>query len=84
MITSILSSKGQVVIPKEVREKLGLDVGDRVQFIEETRGGFKIVPATGDIRTLKGSVAKPDQPVSVEAMQKVIAARATKSLRAKR
>ena len=27
-----LSSKGQVVIPKEMREKLGLKVGDKLRF----------------------------------------------------
>lgn len=80
MSTSVLSSKGQIVIPKEVREKLGLGVGDRVQFVEETGGGFRIVPAMGDIRALKGSVAKPARAVSVEEMKSAVAARAARAL----
>ena len=32
MLTSTVSSKGQVVIPAEVRQRLGLHPGDRVVF----------------------------------------------------
>lgn len=32
MTASTVSTKGQVVIPKEVRQKLGLRSGDRVEF----------------------------------------------------
>ena len=35
MEVSRISSKGQVTIPKSVREILNLSVGDRVAFIEE-------------------------------------------------
>jgi antitoxin PrlF len=83
MSASILSSKGQIVIPKEVRDKLGLHTGDRVQFVEDG-AGFKLVPATRDIRELRGIVARPRRPVSIEQMNKAIAARAGKVLRSKR
>lgn len=35
MNTSTLSSKGQITLPIEVRERLGLKQGDRVEFIFE-------------------------------------------------
>jgi antitoxin PrlF len=35
MASSRLSSKGQVTIPQEVREDLGLRPGDRVDFVKE-------------------------------------------------
>ena len=36
--TSPISSKGQVTIPREIRDRLGVGAGDRVEFvIEEDR-----------------------------------------------
>jgi AbrB family looped-hinge helix DNA binding protein len=35
MPSSTVSSKGQVTIPQEVRTRLGLRAGDRVEFVEE-------------------------------------------------
>ena len=32
---SVLSTKGQVTIPQEVRTRLGLKEGDRVEFVTE-------------------------------------------------
>lgn len=34
MTTTTISSKGQIVIPKHIREKLNLKKGDRVEIIE--------------------------------------------------
>jgi len=33
--SSTISSKGQVTIPQEVRRRLGLEPGDRVEFVME-------------------------------------------------
>ncbi|MBT9329981.1 AbrB/MazE/SpoVT family DNA-binding domain-containing protein [Paracidobacterium acidisoli] len=40
-LTSSVSSKGQVTIPQEVRVRLGLKEGDRVEFVVE--GGQTIL-----------------------------------------
>jgi len=45
-----VTTKGQVTIPKDVREALGIEPGDRVDF-EETDGGYVIqkeAPTTDD------------------------------------
>jgi AbrB family looped-hinge helix DNA binding protein len=39
--SSMISSKGQVTIPIEVRKRLGVHSGDRVEFIE--KDGFTVV-----------------------------------------
>jgi AbrB family looped-hinge helix DNA binding protein len=32
---STISSKGQVTVPQEIRKRLGLEAGDRVEFVVE-------------------------------------------------
>ncbi|MFD1396308.1 AbrB/MazE/SpoVT family DNA-binding domain-containing protein [Kroppenstedtia eburnea] len=39
------TSKGQITVPKEVRESLGVQEGDKVYFKELPEGGFKIEKA---------------------------------------
>jgi len=73
MTTATITSKGQITIPKEVREALGVVTGDRVEFVAEGKGVYKVVAATRDVRHLKGLVAKPAKPVTLEAMELAIA-----------
>jgi AbrB family looped-hinge helix DNA binding protein len=52
MSTAVLTSKGQVTIPAEVRRRRGIDTGDRIEFVEVEGGGFVIKPAVDDVRSL--------------------------------
>lgn len=72
MAAATVTSKGQITLPKSVRDRLGVETGDRVEFIESERG-FLVVPATRDIRSLKGVVPRPRKPVSIGEMNKAIA-----------
>lgn len=72
MTTATLTSKGQVTIPAEVRQRMGLGTGDRLEFVELEGGGFAIKPAIDDVRSLKGLLRKPAKPVSVDAMNVAI------------
>lgn len=74
MSTATLTSKGQVTVPADVRERLGLESGDRIEFVE-IDGGFAIKPAIGDVRLLKGLLRKPAKPVSIDDMNAAIRAR---------
>ncbi len=56
MTTATLTSKGQLTVPKSVRDALGLATGDRVQFVEQD-GGFRLIAASRDARDLKGMFA---------------------------
>ncbi len=40
MATATLTSKGQITIPVQVRTALGLETGDRVEFVEMEDGKF--------------------------------------------
>lgn len=55
MSTSTITRKGQVTIPKEIRDSLALKEGDRVFFVQ--RGEEVILKVLrGTILDLKGSV----------------------------
>ena len=74
MPTATLTSKGQITIPRQVREAMGLVVGDRVTFLRMEDGCFAVVPASAPIRALKGIVPRPERAVSLAEMEAAIAA----------
>ncbi len=78
MAAAVLTSKGQVTIPKEIRERLGVQQGDRIEFVEMGPGEFAVKAATLDIRRLKGTVPKPPRPVTVDAMNRAVRRRAVR------
>jgi antitoxin PrlF len=75
MAAATLTSKGQITIPQDVRHRLGLDAGDRVEFVELPDGDFAIRPAAHDVRSLKGMLRKPSKPVSIDDMNAAVRAR---------
>lgn len=80
MASATVTSKGQITIPANIRNALGLDPGDRVLFIETGAREFSIVPATGSIRELKGLFrGRRTRPVSLEEMDRAIAKGASRS-----
>lgn len=80
MAAATLTSKGQVTIPVKVRTALGVDTGDRIEFIEIEKGQFAIVAATRSVRELNGLFhRKGRKPVSIEEMNAAIAKGASRS-----
>jgi AbrB family looped-hinge helix DNA binding protein len=75
MTTATMTSKGQVTIPLKIRQRLGLETGDRIEFVELDSGAYAIKPAVDDVRSLKGLLRKPAKPVSVENMSAAVRAR---------
>jgi len=75
-----ITSKGQITIPVQVRAALGLDPGDRIEFVEVGKGEFNIVAATRSVRELSGMLyRKGRKPVSLEEMNAAIAKGAARS-----
>jgi len=80
LATATMTSKGQVTIPRPVRDALGLDSGDRIEFVEVEKGQFAIIAATRSVQELKGLFrGKRSKPVSIEEMNAAIARRASGS-----
>ena len=66
MATATLTTKGQITIPVEVRASLGVDAGDRVEFVEVAPGRYEFIAATRSITALKGMFGKPRKAVSID------------------
>jgi antitoxin PrlF len=80
MPTARLSSKGQTVIPKEVREDLKLHPGDRVDFVLQESGEYVLRPVRSDLQALRGMLHDPQRrPVPLEAMDRAIRQRGGKT-----
>jgi antitoxin PrlF len=73
MATAALTSKGQITIPIEVREELGLKAGDRIEFVKNEEGKYFIQPKKGSIMNLRGIFKWTGKPVSIEEMNEAIA-----------
>jgi antitoxin PrlF len=74
MPKSTITSKGQVTIPKEVRDQLGLKPGDRVDFVKDRTGRFLLRPINTDFRSLRGIIKYPlGRPITIEEMDEAIA-----------
>jgi antitoxin PrlF len=68
-----LTSKGQVTVPKAIRDLLRLGTGDRVDFVVKEDGTVVLRPATVHVRELRGFLhRKGMKPLSVEQMNAVI------------
>ena len=73
MPVSTITSKGQITIPKEIREHLHIQTGDKIDFILDESGKVIFRPATLDIAELKGVLQRENvKSVSVQEMNKAI------------
>ena len=56
MAEATMTTKGQITVPKAVREELALIAGDRVEFVR-TAQGFLIKPRNSSLMELRGMLA---------------------------
>jgi AbrB family looped-hinge helix DNA binding protein len=74
MPLATVTSKGQITIPKEIRERLHLRAGHRIEFQTDREGRVILRPRNRDFRELKGMVRrKRKAPVSIGEMNEAIA-----------
>ena len=73
MAIAKLTSKGQVTIPKPVRDTLHLTTGDRLDFVIKKNGDVVIRPVTKNVDDVFGKLHKPGRkPVSITDMDAAI------------
>ena len=67
-----LTVKGQITLPKAVRDALHLKTGDRVLFEEVEEGAYIITPLTTDVQALKGCISYQGPVKTLEEMETAI------------
>ena len=76
MTTATLTTKGQITIPKRVRDSLRLHTGDRVEFVVRDSSEAVLRPITKSVDEVFGRLQVPGQPrVTVAEMNAAVAAR---------
>ena len=77
MAIATLTSKGQITLPQVVRRDLGLEAGDKIDFVPDGSGGYRVVAHRKDVAVLRGRVSgRVAKPVSIEEMGEAIEAEA--------
>ena len=73
MATCIVTSKGQITIPMEVRNDLGIRVGDKLEFNRNAETGeYAIRRKTGSIMDLFGIFKHDGRPATIEEWDQAI------------
>lgn len=72
MPSATVTSKGQVTVPKGVREALGVQAGDRLAFRVGADGTVTVEAETVDVRRLRGMIKPTVRGVSVEDMNDAV------------
>jgi len=76
MVTATLTSKGQLTLPKSVRDSLRLHTGDRVMFIVHGDAEAVLQPLTKSVDEVFGRLHNPAQPRrTLEEMKAAVAKR---------
>jgi len=74
-LISTVTQKGQVTIPKDVRDSLHLVTGDKVEFIRNDQGEIVIKPVTRKVGEVAGLLSqyKKSTPATIDEMDQAVA-----------
>ena len=71
MLGSVITRKGQVTIPKPIRDQMGLEEGEKVIFIR--RGDEVLLKVLqGSVLDLKGSVSPSTRPENFSRIRRTV------------
>jgi len=73
MLDATVTSKGQITIPKALRDSLKLKPGSKIRFVLQANGEVLMSAKRRDYRDLMGLFYRPGRkPISVEEMNRTI------------
>lgn len=81
MSTGTITSKGQITIPKSIRDELGLEPGARVSFLKNTEGFYELHRERRPVRALAGSLHHSGPPLTIEEMDDAITSATREAMR---
>jgi antitoxin PrlF len=70
-VEATVTSKGQITLPRSIRERLGIQTGSRIRFLLDARGGFQGEPVLYDLEDLWAMAdqgPRPRRVMTAEAM----------------
>ena len=69
---STITSKGQVTIPTEIREYLGITTNDKISFVIDDEGVVRLrIPRYPTTASLRDAAGRLNKPLSRKEMQKI-------------
>ena len=73
MPAATLTSKGQLTLPKAIRDRLRVGPGDTVDFVVGDGGEIRVHAGSVDVGDLRGMLGKPGRkPVTLDSMDDAI------------
>lgn len=67
-VESTVTSKGQITLPKPIRQRLGIQTGTRIRFLVDARGHFQGEPVLYDLEDLWAKGQRPKRTMTTERM----------------
>ena len=77
MASATISAYGQISIPPEILRSLGVDAGDRVEFVQLEPGKVLLLAANRSVTELKGMFGEASKIISIDEMNRAIVAHET-------
>lgn len=84
IVESKLTSKGQVTVPEQIRDRLRLQSGDRLEWRVDEEGAVVVRRVGGSLDEIQGLLGCPPGRVSVDEMDEAVRKRFRKARRARR
>ncbi|MGD1699338.1 AbrB/MazE/SpoVT family DNA-binding domain-containing protein [Dapis sp. BLCC M229] len=73
MASTIVSDRGQITIPEEIRDYLKLNAGSKIEFVIDEQGQVKIIPLKFSVEDLSGILHYPGiEKATIEDMENAI------------